>query len=61
MDQSDDDLAEILNIDGGNVLLLPSTIKKRHSQRKKFYHQPHNHILEMTNQLVTFVARYFHQ
>lgn len=35
IDQNDDDLAEILNLDEGNVLLLPSPIKTRYSRRQK--------------------------
>jgi hypothetical protein len=32
IDQNDEELVEILNLDEGNVLLLPSPIKTRHSK-----------------------------
>jgi len=41
MNQNDDELVEILNLDEGNVLLLPSPIKTRHSKRQT--HLKNNH------------------
>lgn len=41
MDQNDDELVEILNLDEGNVLLLPSPIKTRHSKRQTHLKNDH--------------------
>ncbi|KAL4090085.1 hypothetical protein QTP88_024986 [Uroleucon formosanum] len=41
MDQNDDELVEIFNLDEGNVLLLPSPIKSRHSKRQTHLKNDH--------------------
>lgn len=47
--QNEDDLVEILNLDAGNILLLPSPVKTRHSQRSSISVTQSRHSIQKNN------------